>query len=73
VLLIKTPFDDPGILQSIPPLPKLQHIRGMPNYRRNRVSGGTFCFTVNLLDHRSALLDEIDELPCGRSLYIATN
>jgi putative transposase len=28
----------------------------MPNYRRNRVPGGTFFFTVNLLDRRSNLL-----------------
>jgi putative transposase len=28
----------------------------MPDYRRNRVSGGTFFFTVNLLDRRSNLL-----------------
>jgi len=35
----------------------------MPNYRRNRVPGGTFFFTVNLLDRRSYLLvTEIDGL-----------
>ena len=35
----------------------------MANYRRNRVSGGTFFFTVNLLDRRSNLLVEhIDAL-----------
>jgi len=28
----------------------------MPNYRRNRVPGGTFFFTVNPLDRRSNLL-----------------
>jgi len=28
----------------------------MPNYRRNRVPGGTYFFTVNLLDRRSCLL-----------------
>jgi putative transposase len=28
----------------------------MPEYRRNRVPGGTFFFTVNLLDRRSDLL-----------------
>lgn len=28
----------------------------MPNYRRNRVPGGTFFFTVNLLNRRSCLL-----------------
>lgn len=30
----------------------------MPNYRRNRVPGGTYFFTVNLLDRKSALLTE---------------
>ena len=30
----------------------------MPNYRRNRVPGGTYFFTVNLLDRRSARLTE---------------
>ena len=28
----------------------------MPDYRRNRVPGGTYFFTVNLLDRRSDLL-----------------
>jgi putative transposase len=28
----------------------------VPDYRRNRVQGGTFFFTVNLLDRRSDLL-----------------
>jgi putative transposase len=28
----------------------------MPDYCRNRVRGGTFFFTVNLLDHWSELL-----------------
>jgi putative transposase len=28
----------------------------MPDYRRNRVPGGAFFFTVNLLDRRSNLL-----------------
>ena len=28
----------------------------MPDYRRNRVPGGTYFFTVNLLDRRSGLL-----------------
>jgi putative transposase len=37
----------------------------MPDYRRNRVPGGTFFFTVNLLDRRSDLLvTQIDAL-CG--------
>ena len=35
----------------------------MPDYRRNRVPGGTFFFTVNLLDRRSDLLvTQIDRL-----------
>ena len=35
----------------------------MPNYRRNRVPGGTYFFTVNLLDRNSRLLvEEIDIL-----------
>ena len=35
----------------------------MPDYRRNRVPGGTFFFTVNLLDRRSNLLvAQIDAL-----------
>jgi putative transposase len=35
----------------------------MPNYRRNRLPGGTFFFTVNLLDRRSDLLvAQIDRL-----------
>ena len=35
----------------------------MPDYRRNRVPGGTYFFTVTLLDRRSNLLvDEIDAL-----------
>jgi putative transposase len=28
----------------------------MPNYRRNRISGATYFFTVNLLDRHSDLL-----------------
>ena len=35
----------------------------MPNYRRFRIAGGTYFFTVNLLDRRSRLLvTHIDEL-----------
>jgi putative transposase len=30
----------------------------MPDYRRNRVPGGTYFFTVNLLERRSSLLTE---------------
>jgi putative transposase len=32
------------------------HTPQMPDYRRNSVPGGTFLFTVNLLDRRSNLL-----------------
>ncbi len=32
------------------------HTPKMPDYRRNRVTGGTFFFTVNLIDRRSNLL-----------------
>jgi REP element-mobilizing transposase RayT len=35
----------------------------MPDYRRNRVPGGTFFFTVNLLDgHSDLLVTQIDAL-----------
>jgi len=35
----------------------------MPNYRRNRIPGGTFFFTVNLLDrHSDLLVTQIDVL-----------
>lgn len=35
----------------------------MPNYRRNRVSGGTYFFTVNLLERDKTLLtDHINKL-----------
>ncbi len=35
----------------------------MPNYRRNRVAGGSFFFTVNLEDRKTTLLvDHIDKL-----------
>jgi putative transposase len=37
--------------------------KGMPQYRRARVPGGTFFFTVNLADRsRSLLVDRIEEL-----------
>ena len=35
--------------------PRRELIR-MPNYRRNRVAGGSYFFTVNLRDRRSDLL-----------------
>lgn len=34
----------------------------MSDYRRNRVPGGTYFFTVNLLDRRSRLLIEYIEV-----------
>jgi hypothetical protein len=46
----------------IPPLRQLQSTT-MPNYRRARVAGATYFFTVNLLQRRSRLLAEpIDAL-----------
>jgi hypothetical protein len=45
-----------GKAQRIPPSLKVRHTASMPDYRRNRVPGGTFFFTVNLLDRRSDLL-----------------
>lgn len=39
------------------------HARVMPNYRRVRVPGGTYFFTVNLLErHRRLLVERIDVL-----------
>src|SRR3984893_10828301 len=40
----------------IPPFCEAGHTPVMPHYRRNRVPGGTYFFTVNLLDRRSNLL-----------------
>src|SRR5213594_78748 len=40
----------------IPPFSEAGHTPLLPDYRRNRVPGGTFFFTVNLLDRRSNLL-----------------
>jgi hypothetical protein len=38
-------------------------LRFMPDYRRNRVPGGTFLFPVNLLDrHSDLLVTQIDAL-----------
>ena len=34
----------------------------MPDYRRNRIAGGTYFFTVNLLDRNRPLLVEHIEL-----------
>lgn len=36
----------------------LAHVPGMPNYRRVRVPGGTYFFTVNLLERQRRLLVE---------------
>jgi putative transposase len=42
---------------------RIFHARRVPNYRRARVPGGTFFFTLTLLDRRRRLLvDHIDEL-----------
>jgi hypothetical protein len=43
-------------LSAFRPFRKLGHISRMPDYRCNRVPGGTFFFTVNLLDRNSDLL-----------------
>jgi len=44
-------------------LPGGWHTRCMPDYLRNRAAGGTFFYTVNLLDRRSDLLvSQIDAL-----------
>lgn len=51
----------------LPPLPNAGHTPVMPDYRRNRVPGGTFFFTVNLLDRRSDLL-VIQTDACGMRL-----
>jgi putative transposase len=42
--------------ERIPPVSEVQLTPDMPDYRRNRVPGGTFFFTVNLFDRRSNLL-----------------
>jgi putative transposase len=46
----------------------------MPNYRRNRVSGGTYFFTVNLANRRSDLLvREVETLrACIRAVRLTT-
>ena len=40
----------------------------MVNYRRSRVAGGTFFFTVNLLDRRKGLL--VDHLAALRRIVL---
>ena len=35
---------------------RIGYPRGMPDYRRFRVPGGTYFFTINLLERRSDLL-----------------
>ena len=42
----------------------------MPDYTRNRVDGGTYFFTVNLMDRRSDLL--VSEIAALRSAVRAT-
>src|SRR5438132_13625497 len=42
--------------ERIPPFCEAWHTHLMPDYRRNRVPGGTSFFTVNLLDRRSNLV-----------------
>ena len=44
-----------GTAERVQPL-CVMHTPWVPDYRRNRVPGGTFFFTVNLLDRRSNLL-----------------
>lgn len=51
------------MLFGIPPLHNAEPQRAMPDYRRNRVPGATYFFTVNLLDRQCSLLvDHIDLL-----------
>ena len=38
------------------PRDSILHAASMPNYRRNFLPGGSFFFTVNLLDRRRGLL-----------------
>ena len=47
-----------GKAKRLPPdvNPTLKHTPTMPDYRRNRVPGGTYFFTVNPLERRSGLL-----------------
>ena len=40
----------------------------MVNYRRSRVAGGTFFFTVNLLDQRKGLL--VDHVAALRRIVL---
>ncbi|WP_457978533.1 transposase [Ectopseudomonas composti] len=40
----------------------------MPNYRRERISGATYFFTVTLADRRSCLL--VDEIALLRQVYV---
>jgi hypothetical protein len=45
-----------GKREHIPPFAETGHTRLMPEYRRNRVPGGIFFLTLNLLDRRPELL-----------------
>ncbi len=40
----------------------------MPNYRRERIAGATYFFTVTLADRRSSLL--VDEIALLRQVYV---
>jgi putative transposase len=54
--------------------PKCRYISAMPDYRRNRVPGGTYIFTVNLANRRSDLLvREVETLNAAiRAVHTAT-
>ncbi len=54
IVAVRRSTPDPS--ESIPLRQKGRYIPAMPDYRRNRVSGGTFFFTVNLANRRSDLL-----------------
>jgi len=52
----------------------LDNAAGMSNYHRVRVSGGTYFFTVNLLErHRRLLVEHIDERDKVRTQNLALN
>lgn len=43
----------------------------MPNYRRERITGATYFFTVTLADRRSRIL--VEEIALLRQVYVAAN
>jgi putative transposase len=55
-------------------MPEMSIRSGMPDYRRNRVAGGTYFFTVNLANRRSDLLvREVETLrACVRAVRLTT-